>query len=104
MDMERLRPLLMMAVRYAISGIGVWLAAKGFPTGYFDALNNEITPLIVGAILFYGPQLWAAYVRPSAKAMAAAVKIDKLLPEDAPVIIQTPGNTPNIVIPPASRG
>ena len=101
--MERFRPLLMILVRYMISGAGVWLAARGFPATGIEMLNNEVTPLVVGAIVFYAPQVYALYVRPSFKAMKAAAEIDKSVPVDAPVVIKTPVGEPDIIVAPAGR-
>jgi hypothetical protein len=100
MSFEAISPILMIFVRYAISGIGVWMVSKGFSEADASTFVEQASIIISGAIMSVGPAIYAALKRPSVKAMETAVAVDKEIPKDQPVVIQTPPGVPNIVVEP----
>jgi hypothetical protein len=98
MSFEAISPILMIFVRYAISGIGVWMVSKGFSEADASTFVEQASIIISGAIMSVGPAIYAALKRPSVKAMETAVAVDREVPKDEPVVIKTPQGEPDIVI------
>lgn len=98
--LEKLRPTLMIFARYGISALGVSIMmGMGFTPSDIGIVVGGLADAIVGGIIMAIPPIYAAIVRPSAKAMATAVEVDKSVPVDAPVVIRTPEGIPDIVVP-----
>jgi hypothetical protein len=98
MSFEAISPIIMIFVRYAISGIGVWMISKGFSEADASTFVEQASIIISGAIMSVGPAIYAALKRPSVKAMETAKAVDREVPKDAPVVIKTPQGEPDIVI------
>lgn len=104
MTPENISPILMIFVRYAISGLGVWLASKGFSDADVSTVVDQGAYIITGAIIAAVPAIYAALKRPSVKAMETAKAVDQLVPKDDDVVIKTPVGVPDIVVPgPSSK-
>jgi predicted sugar kinase len=101
MSAEAIRQLLFVFVRYAISNSGLLtvLIGAGFLTDDVNTVVEQVTVITVGAMMQFGPAIYAMIKRPSPKAMEAAKIVDRDLPKDAPVVIQTPAGEPNIIVP-----
>jgi hypothetical protein len=98
MSFEAISPILMIFVRYAISGIGVWMVSKGFSETDASTFVEQASIIISGAIMSVGPAIYAALKRPSVKAMETAVAVDREVPKGADVVIKTPAGVPDIVV------
>jgi hypothetical protein len=103
MTPESISPILMIFVRYAISGVGVWLASKGFSEADVSTVVDQGAYIITGAIIAALPAIYAAFKRPSVKAMEAAKAVDQLVPKGEDVVIKTPAGVPDIVVPGQDR-
>jgi hypothetical protein len=86
-------------VRYALVWLAAALATRGLLSTEQNAILTQNLDVIVGAVVSLGTVAYALIKRPSAKAMDAAKAIDKRLPEKEDVIIKTPGNAPDIIVP-----
>ncbi|MER8481164.1 hypothetical protein [Mesorhizobium sp. M1322] len=103
MNLDNLAPILMIFVRYAISGVGVWLASHGFSDVDASTVTEQLAYIITGSFIAAAPAIYAALVRPSIKAMASAFAIDKSVPADEPVVIKTTVGVADIVIHPVVK-
>lgn len=99
MSFETLAPIILIFMRYAISGVGVFLASKGMAETDVNSLMDQLPTIATGFIVASAPAIWAAFKRPSVKAMEAAKQIDKQIPAGSDVHIPTPGAGPDIYIP-----
>ena len=86
-------------VRYAIVSLMAALFTRGWLSPEHNAILGENLDIIVSAIVGLLTVLYALIKRPSAKAMEAAKAIDKSVPAEVSVVIKTPGNAPDIVVP-----
>ncbi|KQS74518.1 hypothetical protein [Rhizobium sp. Leaf383] len=89
-----------MILRYALVSLATLLATRGWIDGDQNAVISQNIDSIVGALIALGTVAYALFKRPSQKALEAAKEIDKQLPKDVPVVIQTPGAGPDIVVQP----
>ncbi|CZT36119.1 Pam3-gp28 family putative phage holin [Rhizobium sp. 9140] len=87
-----------MILRYALAAIGAALATRGWIDDEQSAILSQNLDAIVGGAITLGTVAWAIYRRPSQKGLDAAKAIDEQLPKDAPVVIQTPANQPDIIV------
>lgn len=86
-------------VRYAIVSLMAARFTRGWLSPEHNAILGENLDIIVSAIVGLLTVLYALIKRPSAKAMEAAKAIDKSVPAEVSVVIKTPGNAPDIVVP-----
>lgn len=100
------------AIRYAITIAGTILAILGI-LGWLtpqqvDVLSTKVPELLgaIGALVAAIIPLYAALTKSSSdKAASAAKEIDKQIPANSDVVIQTPQGVPDIVVPaPAKAG
>lgn len=98
MSFEAISPILMIFIRYAISGVGVWMVSKGFSESDANTFVEQASIIISGAIMSVGPAIYAAIKRPSVKAMETAKAVDREVPKGDDVIIKTPDGVPDIVV------
>lgn len=77
-----------------------FLVAYGLLTPEQQAIVNENVAVIAGAIISIAGFLWMARATPSSRGLDAAHKSDEMIPADRPVVIETPGPAPNIVVQP----
>lgn len=89
-----------MIVRYALVSLATLLATRGWIDGDQSAIISQNLDAIVGALIALGTVAYAPFKRPSQKALDAAKEIDKQLSKDPTVVIQNPGNQPDIVVQP----
>ncbi|KQS79024.1 hypothetical protein ASG25_10570 [Rhizobium sp. Leaf384] len=89
-----------MVIRYALVSLATLLATRGWIDGDQNAVISQNLDAIVGALIALGTVAYALFKRPSQKALEAAKEIDKQLPKSAPVVIQTPGTQPDIIVQP----
>lgn len=99
MTFESISPILMIFIRYAISGVGVWLVGKGFSESDASTVVEQASIMLTGGILSAGPAIYAALKRPSVKAMETAKAVDKQIPKGEDVVIKTPVGEPDIIVP-----
>jgi len=85
-------------IRYAITWIFAFLAARGFLGEEQNAILSQNIDTIVAAIISIIPIGVALWNRPSKKARTVAKIVDADLPKSAPVVIQTPAGEENIVV------
>ncbi len=86
-------------IRYALVSLATALATRGFLSTEQNAVLTQNIDVLVGALVTLGTVGWALFKRPSAKAMDAAKAIDKQLPKKEDVVIKTPPNMPDIIVP-----
>lgn len=96
MDIKNYLPVI---VRYALTWIGAALATHGILDGDQSAIFSQNIDVIAGALIGLGSVAYAIWKRPSSKGLAAANAIDRQVPASTPVVIQTPGDAPNIFVP-----
>lgn len=94
-----LKNYLPIVLRYLLTWAGAVLATRGYFDGDQSAIFTQNIDVIVGALVGLGSVAYAMWKRPSQKAMTAAKAIDKQIPSSTPVVIQTPGDGPNILVP-----
>ena len=99
MSVEEFRPLLYMAMRYGIAGLGAWLISIGVTDADAASAVDQIATIVSGAVIYFAPQIYAALKRPSVKAMETAKAVDREIPKDEPVVLLTPAGQPDIVVP-----
>ncbi|MBA3576173.1 MAG: hypothetical protein H0W39_00955 [Sphingomonas sp.] len=98
MTFESVAPILMIFLRYSISGLGVWLVSKGFSELDANTIVEQAVVLTTGIILSGGPALYAAWKRPSVKAMETAKVVDQQIPKGEDVVLKTPAGVPDIIV------
>ena len=100
MNVEALTAGMLIIFRYILSNSGFLgvLIGLGFTLDDATALNENISLVVVGLIMQFGPPLYAWWRRPSPKAMQAAKAIDKTVPKEDAVVIKTPPGVPDIIV------
>lgn len=90
-------------VRYAIVSLAAAMATRGWLSSDQNAVLSQNIDILVSAVVGLLTVAYALFKRPSEKAMDAAKAIDKQLPTKEDVVIKTPGNAPDIIVPAAAN-
>ena len=86
-------------VRYLIVSLMAAVATRGWLSSDQSAILTQNVDIIVSAIVSLLTVGYALFKRPSQKAMDAAKAIDKQVPAKSDIVILTPGDKPNILVP-----
>lgn len=86
-------------VRYLIVSAMAAIATRGWVSTEQNAILTQNLDIIVSAVVGLATVGYALFKRPSSKALQVAKEVDKQIPASEPVVIQTPGPAPNIVVP-----